>query len=240
MKIETESKLGVDYMKSIQLYYTDINQELSPSEYEQCIHLITPENASLIKRFRFVEDRKRTLYGEVMARCLFMELLAVKNKDLVIEKNPYGKPYFAGIHMLHYNISHSGRFVLCGISNQELGVDIEEIKELHMDIAKRCFTKQEYESMLNVNENEVKKLFYTYWTLKESYIKYDGRGLSIALDSFSISRQADSFVVDSKKYTESIQLYTKFLELNYIVAVAYGGEKKKVELIYRDLREFLD
>ena len=59
--------------KSIKLYYTDIQTELSPSEYEKCVQLITPEKAKRLNRFHFVEDRKRTLYGEVLARCFFMK-----------------------------------------------------------------------------------------------------------------------------------------------------------------------
>lgn len=240
MKIQEEKKgkLVEDQGKSIQLYYSDIDTELSPSEYEQCTMLITPEKARRLERFHFEEDRKRTLYGEVMARCLFMKQLGVKNQELVIEKNQYGKPYFSGITTLHFNISHSGRYVLCGISDQEIGVDIEEIKGLHEEIAKRYFTKQEYESLKKLDENEAKKLFYTYWTLKESYIKYQGKGLSIPLDSFSIGNRAEGFVLETISSTENIQLFSQSLDTNYMIAAAYGGKKRKVELIYRNIKEF--
>lgn len=238
--MEEKNKHAVNCKDSIKLYFTDINQRLLLSEYEQCIQLITPERANMIERFRFIEDRKRILYGEVMARCLFMKVLDVKNSNLIIDKNLYGKPFFIGIDGLHFNISHSGRFVLCGISNEEIGVDIEEIKELYMDIAKRFFTKQEYETMLKVNQNEVKELFYTYWTLKESYTKYMGKGLSIPLDSFSIKKYADSYIVEDERYTGEFQLFSKYLKSNYMVATAYSGEKKNVELIYRDIRDFLN
>lgn len=226
-------------MRSIKLYYTDINQVLSESEYEKCIRLLTPEKVRSLKRFRMEEDRKRTLYGEVMARCLFMKLLDVKNENLVIAKNKYGKPYFVGINRLHYNISHSGSFVICGISNQKLGVDIEKIESVYRDITMSLFTKTEYEAILNLNEDEVKKLFYTYWTLKESYVKYQGKGLSIPLNSFSIEKKDGQYVVNSIEKPEKIQMYSENIESDYIIAVTYEGEKRNVELIYRDLRNLL-
>lgn len=226
--------------KSIKLYYTDIQTELSPSEYEKCVQLITPEKAKRLNRFHFVEDRKRTLYGEVLARCFFMKELGVNNQELVIEKNQYGKPHFTGISELHYNISHSGRYVLCGICDQEIGVDIEEIKGLHDEIAKRYFTSKEYASFKNLDEQEAKKLFYTYWTLKESYIKYQGKGLSVPLDSFSIGKREGIFVLETTHSMENVQLFSQSFDKNYMIAVTYCGKKRNIEIIYADIKELLD
>lgn len=237
MKTE-ESRQGENPAQFNLLYYTDINQSLSSNEYEHCIHLVSPETRYKIERFHFENDRKRTLYGEVLARCLFMKFLGEKNNNLVIERNPYGKPYFAGIDTLYHNISHSGRFVLCGISSEQIGVDIEEIKESNMDIAQFFFTEQEHAVMLGLGENEVKKRFYTYWTLKESYIKRIGMGLSIPLNSFSIKQVNDSFEVDKTIFIEKIQLYTNSLEAGYMISAAYSNDKS-VKLIYADLREAL-
>lgn len=220
------------------LYYTDINQSLSSSEYEQCIHLVSHERMYIIERFHFENDRKRTLYGEVLARCLFMKFLGVKNNNLIIERNAYGKPYFVGVDTLYHNISHSGRFVLCGISSEQIGVDIEEIKEPNMDIVQFFFTEQEYAAMLGLREDEVKKMFYTYWTLKESYTKRIGMGLSIPLNSFNIKQVNDNFEVDKTTCSGKIQLYTCSIEAGYMISAAYSNDKK-VKLIYTDLGETL-
>ena len=41
-------------------------------------------------------------------------------------KGPHGKPYLVNHPKIHYNISHSGRFVLCAISGVPVGIDIQQ------------------------------------------------------------------------------------------------------------------
>ncbi len=50
----------------------------------------------------------------------------------------------------------------------------------------------EYETLLNQPDEMRLKYFYMIWTLKESYIKAEGKGLSIPLNSFSISITSNS------------------------------------------------
>ncbi len=67
-----------------------------------------------------------------------------------------------------------------------VGVDIEKIRPIDFAIAERFFTASEYRLLMDTAEQERLQLFYTLWTLKESYIKFVGKGLSIPLDSFAI------------------------------------------------------
>ncbi len=97
------------------------------------------------------------------------------NKDIHIVNNQYGKPYFHGISDQYFNVSHSGKWVVCGWCQYEIGVDVEVVKDIDINIAKRFFDKSEYEVITGKNIDEQKILFYDLWTLKESYIKYIGR-----------------------------------------------------------------
>jgi len=68
-----------------------------------------------------------------------------------------------------------------------LGVDIEEIKQIDMKIAERFFSPQEYRDLMEQQVSQQLEYFFKLWSLKESYIKAEGKGLSIPLDSFSFS-----------------------------------------------------
>jgi 4'-phosphopantetheinyl transferase len=99
----------------------------------------------------------------------------------------HGKPYLADYPDLYFNLSHSGRYAVCGISDREIGVDIQEEQTVEDRLAERFFTAGEYEELRKLdNDRERKRLFFRLWTVKESYMKLNGKGLSQGLDSFRI------------------------------------------------------
>ncbi|MBW9154622.1 4'-phosphopantetheinyl transferase superfamily protein (plasmid) [Clostridium estertheticum] len=108
----------------------------------------------------------------------------IKNESIYFSNNQYGKPYLYGLENQCFNISHSGKWVVCGWSTHEIGIDIEVVNDIDLDIARDHFCEAEYLSIMNTNVDEQKKIFFDFWTLKESYIKYKGCGLLIPLNSF--------------------------------------------------------
>ncbi|MDY6426445.1 MAG: 4'-phosphopantetheinyl transferase superfamily protein, partial [Bacteroidales bacterium] len=62
-----------------------------------------------------------------------------------------------------------------------------KIRERDLDIAKRFFTSEEYDLIKSQKTDELQtKMFFRIWTLKESFVKCIGTGLSTPLNEFSI------------------------------------------------------
>ena len=38
----------------------------------------------------------------------------------------YGKPYIPALPDMHFNISHSGRWIVCAVDSKPIGIDIEK------------------------------------------------------------------------------------------------------------------
>lgn len=91
----------------------------------------------------------------------------------------HGKPYMVG-EPIHYNISHSGQYVVLVTANSEVGVDIQEKRSSYKEsVAKRFFSDKEWKDISKCESEEDKKeSFYRIWCRKESYGKYLGTGLS--------------------------------------------------------------
>ena len=54
-----------------------------------------------------------------------------------------GKPYFAKLR-LYFNLSHSGDYCMCAVSDEEIGVDIQQQRPAEeRKLAKRFFAEQE-------------------------------------------------------------------------------------------------
>lgn len=144
---------------------------------------LLPESRKIkAKNFRFEKDKKLSCG----AYLLLKRLLDEENiTEPVFETAEYGKAYISNYENIYFNLSHSGKYVACAISDKEIGVDIEyNDPEIDLDIAKHYFFNSEYETILS-SENPSDE-FFNYWVLKESYMKYTGLGFNLELDKFEI------------------------------------------------------
>ncbi|MBU3219487.1 4'-phosphopantetheinyl transferase superfamily protein [Clostridium algidicarnis] len=149
--------------------------------------LIDLEKKYKIKKFINKKDKIRTIIGEILIRTIIVQKLKISNKYIEFNKNQYGKPYLKDHPKFNFNISHSGEYVLCAVDNKPIGIDVEEVKHIEFEeIAKSFFTVNELDYIVNQDFNFRLNRFYEIWSLKESYIKCCGKGLSIPLKSFSI------------------------------------------------------
>jgi len=165
------------------IYLSKINPSLSQDKFNDLLQIISKENREKCHRFKFKEDALRTLYGELIVRHVLRHQFSLKNEEIEILKSDEGKPYVKDFP-IHFNISHAGDFVVCAFSDQEVGIDIEEIKAVDLEIAKRFFCQCEYEDLFAQKITNRLDYFFSLWTLKESYMKWLGSGMSIPLDSF--------------------------------------------------------
>ncbi len=109
------------------------------------------------------------------------------------ERSDKGKPFFPAFPDFHYNISHSGKYVVCAFSDRPVGIDLQEIPgklEQTLKLARRFFSEQEYSTMTDLLNNsdpageQTLFLFTRFWTARESYIKLTGQGLSDSFKNF--------------------------------------------------------
>lgn len=93
-----------------------------------------------------------------------------------------GKPYLKK-YPYYFNLSHSGEFLFCVISEEEVGVDIQRMKALEdFRIAKRFFGGTELQYLEESRSHKDKQeRFYRLWTCKEAYGKLTGRGITASI-----------------------------------------------------------
>lgn len=195
--------------------------DISEEELSKLCLLIDSEKKDKIKKIINKKDKIRALLGEILIRTIFIEKIKISNECIKFEKNKYGKPYLKDYPNFNFNISHSGEYVLCAVDNKPIGIDVEEIKYIEYEmIAKNFFTTGELDYILNQNFDFQLNRFYEIWTLKESYIKCLGQGLSISLKSFyiEINQYKNIRVISNKEYKEhAFKLFD--IELGYKVAI---------------------
>ena len=170
----------------------DAKQELTQIEFGILNKLVSPEKQERLKRFNFYKDACNTLLGDILARTEICRVTGLGNNTLEFSANTYGKPFLVNDPRIHYNISHTGNYVVCAMDNQPVGIDIELIKPIDLKIPERFFTPDEVYYIISPQDDLVTHRFYEVWTKKESRIKLEGKGLSMPLSSFDVFDDAES------------------------------------------------
>lgn len=204
----------------MEIYAVEI-LDISEDMLNKLYSLTDSKKISKVKKFINKKDKARTLIGELLIRNIIAEELEISNKYIRFSKNQYGKPYLEDHPNFNFNISHSGDYVLCAVDNKPIGIDVEEVKHIeYEEIAKSFFTESEFDYIVRKDLNNQLSRFYEIWTLKESYIKCCGQGLSIPLKSFSIEigQYKNIKVSSNNEYKEHIfKIFD--IELGYKLAV---------------------
>ncbi|MGQ8873214.1 4'-phosphopantetheinyl transferase family protein [Paenibacillus sp. TSA_86.1] len=148
---------------------------------------VSEERRTQALRFIHQADAYRSVMGEVLTRVKLSELTGIRPEEFSFTRNKYGKPALINDANVQFNVSHSGDWVaLIAGSEDELGVDVEKIAPIDLQIAERFFSSSECQFLAGKPEEMQQETFYRLWTLKESYIKAVGMGLSMPLNSFAI------------------------------------------------------
>lgn len=90
--------------------------------------------------------------------------------------NEHGKPFLRNYPDWHFSISHSRNTVCCGIAKENIGIDIEEVREYKEPLARYSCNEKEM-SLLNQSEDKANE-FYKLWTKKEAVFKLIGTGIT--------------------------------------------------------------
>ena len=162
----------------------------------------------------------------------FLEQI-LKEEDVgkvIIKKNDFGKPYLEQPKGIYFNGSHSGDYLVCALSNRPIGVDIQEklLQTPCLKLAKRFFTKKEYDSLLDLDEKGQREAFFRLWTQKESYMKYCGSGFSLPMNTFEIQEENGAWHVFIKG--ERAACCLKEVQLDCAYSLWVCGEEEEISL----------
>ena len=177
----------------IKQYAVNVENVSFEKLYKYC-EFISPERVERIGRFRMEADKVRGTVAELLLRYLTIREYGIANKDISIEYLERGKPFFTGeAKDIHFNISHAQNYVVCAIGDSNVGIDVEHVKDKDVKIASKVLTKDEY-ARWNALPDETRNFeFYRFWTLKESYSKYVGKGLGIEFSKVNVSEDKNGF-----------------------------------------------
>lgn len=164
-------------------YYADTKELEDADLYTRCYERAPAERRGKVDSFHFDKDRRLSIGAWTL---LTHALDAAGCDPGNITYGEYGKPDLEGSGV-HFNLSHSGERVLCSVSSETVGCDVEKVDRIEMEIAERYFFDSEYESIMGCTGDARYEMFFRFWTLKESFMKAVGLGFNLDLDAFKVT-----------------------------------------------------
>ena len=203
------------------IYVSGVEDLLSGLEARHWTAGISPVQKARIERFVRESDRRRALAAEVLMRRVLSSHMGVSEGEIIVERDRFNKPFLPGADIF-FNISHSADRVACAVDTAPLGVDLERIRSVPemMEIVTRYFSAEERLTLESCPEPGRLDCFFVLWTLKESFVKAAGKGLSIPLDSFSVRITSDgSAFLEDHPEKSKWSLYTYSVDIHYKLAL---------------------
>ncbi|MCD9026223.1 4'-phosphopantetheinyl transferase family protein [Cohnella silvisoli] len=170
----------------LRIYAVNVSEPLQAELQDELTTLCSLNRRLGLRRFAREEDARRSLMGEMLLRAALVQDWLPSDRILTFRQDGYGKPYLDGINDIHFNISHSGDWCVCAVSECPVGIDVEQIREQRLEWTNAYLSSEEWDDLRIKRGAERLKRFYEIWTRKESYVKCLGRGLSLGLGTFSV------------------------------------------------------
>ena len=162
----------------IEIWYTHFHEPFTDEAWNACLQKMPETIQRQSLRFVRWQDRHANLLGKILLREGMKKHGYPPDCLKKISYTEYNRPFIDGA--IDFNISHSGNYVVCAINMVgRVGIDVERMKSLHIEEFKDCMTDEEWRAIQGSPDHLEK--FYDLWTLKESVVKGDGRGMSLPL-----------------------------------------------------------
>ena len=181
------------------------DQPVDMVTFRYLMRFVPEEKKERILRQRVKQNADNMLVGDVLAKYMLLKYFKIPFSKQYISYGRYGKPYLRDYSNAYFNISHSGQFVACAVSDCPIGVDIQEIASYHRDVARRVFSPEELSQIESSPDRSAE--FTRLWTQKEAYLKMLGIGFSDSLDKAVLPKQSRTQTARYINAFISIQLY---------------------------------
>lgn len=217
----------------IHTYYIEVTQFEDKTLFQEKLRLLSRYRQQKTAQLKLEKDKCRSLgAGLVLDYALRNYRQGLRERDMEYEFGEWGKPSFHDYPEIHFSLSHSGEYAVCSIGESPVGNDIERIRQGRLKVADRFFTVQELEFLYGGQDRDEKNLacdddgrgyqrgnveettqrMFRIWTMKESFLKVTGRGMTLPLNGFSVlveegqkirvEQDLDSTVYRMKEYQD--------------------------------------
>lgn len=207
----------------MEIYFFNITVLRNRNIFEEKIKDIDEDRVEKISRLKVTDDRLRSLGAGLLINFIRNQY-GIREK---IQTDKFGKLHFEN-EKVHFNISHSGNYVIAAVSDFEIGIDIQRMRPDKLRIAEKNFLPKECEYINEFEDDDARlQRFCEIWTIKEAYLKNKGIGLRKPLNSFEVDLSEETPRIVGEQDLKIVQFK---LDQRYIISVCASVEDQGFQI----------
>ena len=188
-----------------------IDDHINGFDLETALTLLSEQRREQALKFRFEQGRRTCVLAYLLLMRGLRQEFGIEEKPL-FEYGEHGKPRIVGHPEVHFNLSHCRQAVVCAVSRQPVGIDVESVREYKESLIDYTMNVDEQALIRRAERPEV--AFTRLWTQKEALLKLTGEGISRDLKTVLSQASGVSFTTVER------------LDKNYIYTICkYNGKK---------------
>ena len=162
-------------------------------DHHEWIAKLSPEEAGRYRQIRSAHAGRQYLAARMLARSTLSRYAGVPEQAWRFTANEHGRPTIdwpREYRDIHFSISHTAGLVVIAIGRiPEIGIDVETLdRDVEIqEIAKSVLAEAEACELARTAPDAVRDRFFSFWTLKEAYMKARGLGFSLPPRSFEFA-----------------------------------------------------
>lgn len=192
----------------VELYVLDVSFLSDYNTFQKMMRYVGSDRIEKLEKIKLEAERERSLgAGLLLSFAMRKHAVDMTDGTFKVEIGVDGKPYLGKSYLnkmpciscstdldgnprdrLQFNLSHSGKYAVCAVADKDIGVDVQ-IRETKLSEAfiSRCFSKKERSSGIDLME---------LWSLKESFLKAKGCGLTVSPSRIEVMEQIKTEIID--------------------------------------------
>ena len=178
-----------------------VSEDIWDFDLDEALREISEQRREQALKFKHEQGQRLCVLAyQLLKKGLQQEYGITENP--IFEYNEHGKPSIVGHPEICFNLSHCKEAVVCVVSDQPVGVDVESIREYKESLVRYTMNDEEIRE-IEPSENPA-ATFIRLWTMKEATMKLIGTGISNDMKT----------VIDTTKYK-----YTTVERQQYIYTI---------------------
>ena len=184
----------------LKLYHCDISK-MSDDEFIKFCYGEKGTTKEKMQKLNKKRAKKLSVAAGALVRRAIAEEFNIDKDSIRFRRDKKGKPYTESAKV-EFSISHSKSIAVCAISDRPVGIDIEKMRDVNFNVAKRLFTPDEQKYVFQIKKLQ-KQRFFEVWTRKEAYVKLLGYGIPY-FPKFSVMKNENIETIVKKHYVLSV------------------------------------
>ena len=203
----------------VKIFYADV----SGISDDAGMYSLSDYRMKKLSRLQPAQKRRLCIGAELLLARAIGTVFPEVGLPLKITAGKWGKPALDG-GWPHFNLSHSGTFAVCAVSDAPVGIDIQLCGAYRPELVRRFFTEEESAAIEDAADKVL--CFTRTWAVKESYIKMIGTGMNTPLGSFTVQEPGG---LPHIKEDPGCRVFCADLD-GYVLALSSYADDTEIEL----------